>query len=280
MILVDIGNSGLRAVRVVDHEEVEPDRVVRLSWSARIGLQVKAVPEQFSAPNQRWCDVHDASAFDWMLRQLQSECQDQWLISSVHQRACELLQRRLREHDSQAAVQIVAWSDLPVHPNVDFREKTGIDRLLAGFAAWQEIRHRWKAPSPVIVVQAGTAVTVDFMDSQGVFQGGAIMPGLGLSLQLLAAGTDKLPWLANHMVDELPMIPGKNTDEAIAAGVYASLVGGVQYAVGRYREQFGESIPAVVSGGDGHLLRRQIGPNVLWIDHLVLQGLRLIGNPT
>ena len=128
------------------------------------------------------------------------------------------------------------------------------------------------------MIQAGTAVTVDFVDSEGVFCGGAIMPGLGLSLQLLAAGTDQLPWLGNHFVNILPELPGKNTVQAISAGVNAALVGGASHLVQRYRNQSpnGPNVKVVVTGGDGSLLLPHIVKPAEFVEHLVLRGLCML----
>ena len=103
--------------------------------------------------------------------------------------------------------------------------------------------------------------------------GGAILPGVGLSLQYMAAGTDQLPWLPSDRVHLLPPLPGKNTEQAIAAGVHAAVVGGAIFLIDRYRE--GRSIPVVISGGDGQLLRDSIIPPVFFQKHLVLLGLAL-----
>jgi type III pantothenate kinase len=96
---------------------------------------------------------------------------------------------------------------------VEFPEKTGIDRLLSAWEAWNFINGSVLSSeqSAVLVVQAGTALTVDCVAEDGTYLGGAIAPGLGLSLQLLAAGTDQLPWLGNHQVTAEPRLPGKNT---------------------------------------------------------------------
>ena len=163
--------------------------------------------------------------------------------------------------------------------DVESPAKTGVDRLLAAYSAHRLVNDSQNRKKAVIVIQAGTAVTVDFVDATGVFRGGAIMPGLGLSLQLLAAGTDMLPWLGNHAVEIRPPLPGKNTEQAISAGVNAALVGGAAHLVDRYRSEHenGKSIQVVVSGGDGSLLMPHIAQPAEFVNHVVLYGLSLIG---
>ena len=279
MILVDIGNSGLRAARVADKERFADQSVYRLSWSPAIALLRKPYPEQESAPNQRWCDLRDPKAFDWLVSQFEVYFNESWLISCVQRTALEELMRTLQGRGLRDKIKVVDYSDVPMKLDVDEPVKTGIDRLLASFAARAYALEKYSRPSPVIVVQAGTAVTVDYVDGIGSFCGGAIMPGLGLSLQLLAAGTEQLPWLGNHVVGMQPELPGKNTAQAISAGVNAALVGGTSHLVQRYRNQSkdGPNIRVIVTGGDGPLLLPYIIEPVECVDHMVLRGLNLLG---
>lgn len=276
MILVDIGNSGLRATRLARGETFVDQRVYRLSWSATVAPHVrKPTPEQESEPNQRWCSLQDTDAFAWLVQQLQHGPHDEWMISCVQRTALEQLRSVLKANGFNHLVRVVSYRDVPMELQVDEPSKTGIDRLIASFAASREFQSKATDPQSIVVVQAGTAVTVDLVDDRGVFRGGAIMPGLGLSLQLLAAGTDQLPWLGNHLVETQPVLPGANTTEAISAGVNAALVGGVSHLVRRYRSQepSGQAMRVIVTGGDGKLLMPHIEQPCQWVDHLVLAGL-------
>ena len=280
MILVDIGNSGLRASRVADGGLFANETVYRLSWSAAIASQRKSSPEQESAPNQRWCTSCDRNAYAWLIDRLAPKYGETWRISSVQREVTELLVESIEARAMHANVRIVRHLDLPMTMDVESPDRTGIDRLLAAHAAFlvengAALKSAKPQLHPVIVVQAGTAVTVDFVDERGVFQGGSIMPGLGLSLQLLAAGTDQLPWLGNHAVDMQPVLPGKNTEQAISAGVNAALVGGTAHLVSRYRHetQGGRPTKVIVSGGDGRLLMQHLPQPTVFVDHLVLRGL-------
>ena len=282
MILVDIGNSGLRAMRIAKGETFSNQRVFRLSWSATVAPHIrKPSPEQESEPNQRWCSIQDVDAFAWLVKQLQNGPierngpHDEWLVSCVQRTALEHLRGVLKTQGLNHLVRVVSYRDVPMELQVDEPSKTGIDRLIASFAASQAFQRNVASPKSIVVVQAGTAVTVDLVDSQGVFRGGAIMPGLGLSLQLLAAGTDQLPWLGNHVVDTQPVLPGANTTEAISAGVNAALVGGVTHLVRRYRAKAHhmETMQVIVTGGDGKLLLPHIDQPCQLVEHLVLAGL-------
>ena len=298
MILVDIGNSGLRACKSncdnrVDYTSAKIfGPVVKLSWSS-IGQKIsKHRPEPAESENRRWTHIEDAQGYEWLVKQVTSQEHPVdgviWRIGSVNRKALEHLVAAIEKNakfaprETPIIYQVINHRLVGIEAQVDYPEKVGIDRLLAARAAnaWNESRsisEGRSVRSPVIVVQAGTALTVDWIDAQGRFQGGSILPGAGLALQYLAAGTDQLPWLPTDSIDRLPALPGKNTEEAIAAGVHASLVGGVRYLVERYRQEIGgkSEIPVVISGGDGRLVLEHIAAPATYVENLVLLGLAL-----
>lgn len=288
MILVDIGNSGLRAARSRPSLRAEdpslfeiPKPIYKLSWSS-IGQQIgKQRPDPTHSEHRRWIQIDDPQGYDWLLQSVldgESEISVQEIrIASVNRNALDSLLKSIERYASAFQISIVPrivdYRDVGNEVAVDYPQKVGIDRVLAARAAVE----RTVPGVPVIVVQAGTALTVDWVDHRGHFQGGAILPGVGLALQYLAAGTDQLPWLPTDSIDRLPRLPGKNTEEAIAAGVHASLVGGVRYLVDRYRQEIGgrTTVPVVISGGDGRLVREHIAEPAAYVEDLVLIGLAL-----
>ena len=302
MIVVDIGNSGLRGAKVTKVETgtkthrvaslgsrslslsgVRLDAITKLSWSA-IGEKIyKDQPEQSIAAGERWIPPCDRTSVDrtdgyregieWLVSQLCPEVGDTWKIASVNQSMLELLVGFLRERLPGNTIHVVRNNDVGIPIRVDYPDRVGIDRLLAARAASEIVRDLSDGKEPLIVVQAGTALTVDWVDEVGRFCGGAILPGVGLSLQYLAAGTDQLPWLPSHSIVDFPSLPGKNTEQAIVAGVHAAVVGGAKFLIERYRN--GRPIPVVVSGGDGKLLRAAIESPVHYVGNLVLLGLSL-----
>ena len=161
----------------------------------------------------------------------------------------------------------VAGADfpIPIRAEVDAPESVGVDRLLAALAA-----HR-RAQGACIVVDAGTAVTVDAVSTDGAFQGGAIFPGLEMIARALAEGTALLPKV--DLPSEAPLVGG-NTREAIAAGLVHGVTGAVAALVEGARETVGRQAAVLLTGGDAAFLAphlpdamRQVVPN------LVLEGL-------
>lgn len=164
-------------------------------------------------------------------------------------------------------VRFVTHEDVAMAMDVNLPECVGIDRLLGAEAAFR--RHA----APLIVVDAGTTVTVDFVSADGVFRGGAILPGLEMQTAALAAGTDALPKLdwASHRCREMPEGPGRDTVAAMRLGVLASVAGAVE----RLLRIYGGAATLVITGGDAGCLVDALPAEFEAVEepHLVAQAL-------
>jgi type III pantothenate kinase len=149
---------------------------------------------------------------------------------------------------------------------VDFPREVGADRIVNGVAAWH--RHG----GPVIVVDFGTATTVDCVSADCAYVGGAIAPGLRIAEEALFSRTAKLPRVE---VARPPQAIGTNTVAAIQSGLFWGYVGLVASIVERCRAELGAT-RVVATGG----LSRLIAPEVAVIDEvdnwLTLHGLRIL----
>lgn len=167
---------------------------------------------------------------------------------------------------------------IPVRADVDYPDRVGIDRLLNAYAAVQ-LR---KSDRPVIVVDSGTATTVDLVTGDGIFRGGSILPGLRLSARAMHDYTARLPLLnVDESRVDLPVLPGRNTEEAMLAGLFVGQLGAVREIATRlqhsaetlfHQPQLAELL---VTGGGGRQLADHL-PNALFVDSLALHGLALL----
>lgn len=144
----------------------------------------------------------------------------------------------------------------------------GHDRIFGLIGA---LRH---SKPPLITVDCGTAITINYLDGDGVFQGGAILPGLSTSLRALHERAAQLPLLMpQHTVE----ITGKTTAEAMTIGNYWGACGSIGMIVERIRREAarGESIRIFMTGGDHELLLPAMSSShAISIPYLVLEGIR------
>ncbi|HIJ37517.1 MAG TPA: type III pantothenate kinase [Rhodospirillaceae bacterium] len=123
---------------------------------------------------------------------------------------------------------------------VDQPEEVGADRLVNAIGA-----HKFYQ-GPLIVIDFGTATTFDVVDEAGNYCGGAIAPGVNLSLEALHTAAAKLPRVA---IGRPRAVIGKGTVPAMRSGVYWGYVGLIEGLVKRIEEEFGAKMVVVATGG-------------------------------
>ena len=135
---------------------------------------------------------------------------------------------------------------------------------------------------PVIVIDSGTAVTIDYVDQDSVFQGGVIFPGSESNFRMLAEHTDALPDLTNHVrfnqqeTAHLKVL-GKSTADAILGGVYQSQANAI---IGIVNQMIYDSVTAPVvfaTGGGIEDIKKCLPEYWNYVPDLVLRGAREIG---
>ncbi|NND96190.1 MAG: type III pantothenate kinase [Pirellulaceae bacterium] len=196
-----------------------------------------------------------------------------WRIASVHRRAADELERAIQEsipRDSDAfTVSRVTRDDVPMKACVSQPDRLGIDRLLGAYAAVQ------RYGSPIVVVDAGSAVTIDWVDSSQQFCGGAILPGLRLQTEVLASGTDALPEIDWHDVIA-GRGPATNTSDAIRLGVLTGVAAAIDRLAGQYAEMSSspqKQAQMVVTGGDSPAISPYLRHLHKIVPNLVCRGL-------
>jgi len=145
---------------------------------------------------------------------------------------------------------VEAWtlrgdSETPFEVDIGHLESLGADRLANMAAAWFTRRF------PAVVVDAGSAVTLDLMDETGRYRGGLILPGPRLWLAGLAAGGEMLPSV--DLEGEIPLL-GLETAEALAAGAAWGLAEAVQGLIRRLGDLIGAPIRVILTGGAAALI--------------------------
>ncbi|MEL6105008.1 MAG: type III pantothenate kinase [Planctomycetota bacterium] len=257
-IAVDVGNS---AVKIA----VDPKTV-------RSFMHQEAVHQEAVHQETNWIE----EAVRWVTQSLPNR-RRVWWISSVNQTALVPLLKAVETLSD--AVEIVDAAMVPIDLNVDQPDRVGRDRVLSAFAG------SLRSELPCVVVDAGSAVTVDWVDradsGQTVFAGGAILPGLRLQLSALSAGTEaiRVQEEARSVSRTDPFSPGQNTQQAIRLGAGAAVIGGIDRLIVEYRRHFGFSSddhtsPSVlITGGDASILSDYLQARHRVIPHLVCLGL-------
>jgi len=143
----------------------------------------------------------------------------------------------------------------------------GADRSVACMAAVE------KYGAPLLVLDFGTATTVDAVDGKGVYVGGSICPGIRLGMDALAQNAAMLPHVELHLPQN---ILGYDTISQIQAGVVGGYVGSMEYLIRRTKAEMAEpdgDIKVIATGGLAHLIAGHTNAIDQVDGELILEGL-------
>jgi type III pantothenate kinase len=271
LVAVDIGNSQIKLGKFTAGE-ADPRRGAYAQRSLPEPFATLALPVGHGTP-----------ALDLEALAKWSEaavCPDaRWFVGSVHRGTCDALTTAIstlaKKRGVTWQVRRLNYQDLPITANVDQPDRVGVDRLIAAVAA----DHLREPGRPAIVVDLGTAITVDLVTEDGSFAGGAILPGIGTAARALAEQTDALPLVDRQHLAEPPAALGKSTVAAIEAGLYWGAVGAIRELAGRLSAEVNTRPELFLTGGasaDVAALLTREGTTVRHVPHLVLSGIAIV----
>jgi type III pantothenate kinase len=196
------------------------------------------------------------------------------LVASVHDTAAARLEAAIAEVSATRHRPLrqrrVGRDHLPLAIDVEEPGRVGIDRLAAAAAAVAAKG----ADRTAIVVDCGTATTVDMVSRDGRFLGGAILPGPELLSRALAEGTSRLPAVADLDRGVPPEMPGRSTQAAIAAGIGLGMRGAVARLISAATAALGGQPEIFLTGGSRGIVRDAV-PHAIEVPDLVLHGIAL-----
>ncbi|MCL1924408.1 MAG: type III pantothenate kinase [Defluviitaleaceae bacterium] len=139
----------------------------------------------------------------------------------------------------------------------------GIDRLLSCEIALK------KYTPPLIVIDTGTAITINVINKEGTFLGGSILPGFQLSLNSLS----NLSLLPNLKIEEeSPPLIGTNTKEAMLSGVIHGIASCIKSMVSKIEKEIG-NCKVLITGGGSKVLMKHIDIQVKYEENLLMEAI-------
>jgi type III pantothenate kinase len=246
LIAVDIGNSS-----------------TKLGWFGDSPKRDGALP----VPKQVW-DCATAQPLAQAIADQLPAGPVRWRVASVHREGQRQLSEWALVNRPRDDFKILTHRDLPLEFRVEIPERVGLDRLAAAVAA-SAIR----GGRPAVVVDAGTAITVDLVSADGAFEGGVILPGFRLTAEALAAGTNQLPLATFTGQDQPPPVVGNHTEGAIRSGLFWGAVGAVREVIERMSASLCEQPHVFVTGGDLRHLAPLVSPHSQFVPNMVLSGI-------
>ena len=187
------------------------------------------------------------------------------IVSSVLSHSKELL--NLLSHKLNC-LELNFNTRLPIKNVYNTPETLGNDRLAAAVGAFARF-----PKNNCLIIDAGTCMKYDFIDSEGNFHGGAISPGMEMRFKALNAFTDRLPLISCN--EEFNKLTGSTTTESILSGVQNGITEEVVGMIRRYQEQY-LKINCVLTGGDWQFFENALKNSIFAAPFLLLEGLNEI----
>jgi type III pantothenate kinase len=193
------------------------------------------------------------------------------ILASVVPPLVQILSDAVKQLCGAAPMVVSTQLDLGLEIRTQAPEDVGADRLVNAVAGYA------REGGPLLIIDFGTATTVDAVGRDGAYLGGAIAPGIGISLEALVSRTAKLPRIEMGV----PRSPiGDSTLESMRSGLYYATLGGIKElmaALGRELKRRDGRVPKVLAtGGLSYWLpTKELGIHAVLPD-LTLEGLRLI----
>lgn len=160
-------------------------------------------------------------------------------------------------------------SKLPIQINYETPETLGKDRIAAAVGAYAKFPN-----NSVVIIDIGTALTIDFVSKDNCFEGGIISPGQELRFKALHHFTGKLPLEKPEVETQLT---GLSTKQAIQFGVINGMAFEINEYIHRYTKQYPD-LKILITGGDAYLFDRKINYTIFAESFLVPIGLNTILN--
>ena len=158
---------------------------------------------------------------------------------------------------------------LPLEVNYRTPGTLGSDRIAAAVGAWSEAPGR-----NILIIDAGSAITIDFVSKDGKYNGGNIAPGIKMRLRALHEYTDRLPMVEKE--GDTPAI-GYDTETAIRSGVINGICHEIEGYINEFKQKYCDVL-VFLTGGDEKPLKNRIKSCIFADKYLVAKGLNRILN--
>jgi type III pantothenate kinase len=248
LLAIDIGNTNI-ALGVFEGS--------KLLHHWRVGTHRYATSDEYAAQTRALFDLADLAV----------ERVSDAVIASVVPPLSPILERTCTKVLRKEPLIIGPGVRTGMAIRVDNPKEVGADRIVNSVAAFDQLG------GPVIVIDFGTATSFDCVSAAGEFVGGAIVPGILVSLEALV---DRASKLSTVEIERPPTVIGRNTTHSLQSGMLFGFAGLVDAMVERIRAELGSNARTVATGGLAHVIALESRTIDKIEPFLTLEGLRLI----
>lgn len=248
LLAIDIGNTNIVIGGIRDDEIIFKARIAtdRIRTSDQYGVEIKNMLEAFGT---KISDIEDC------------------IISSVVPPVFNSVRT--------GVIKVIGKQPLVVGPglktglniHVDVPSQVGADRIVIAVAALAEYE------APLILMDMGTATTIEVVEPENVYMGGVIFPGVMVSLDALTSRAAQLPSIS---LDKPKQVIGKNTIDCMRSGMMYGTAAMIDGIIDRMEEELGHKSTIVATGGLAQFITPLCKRKIILEKDLLLKGLNII----
>jgi len=248
LLAIDIGNTNI-VIGCIENDEIK--------FKARIATDRTRTSDQYGVEIKNMIEAFGTNISDI------SDCIISSVVPPVFNSVCT------------GVIKIIGKQPMVVGPglktglniHVDVPSQVGSDRIVIAVAALAEYK------APLILMDLGTATTIEVIEPENVYMGGVIFPGVKISLDALTQRTAQLPGIN---LDNPKKVIGKNTVDCMRSGIMYGTAAMIDGIVDRMEEELGHSSTIIATGGLAQFITPLCKKNIIIEKDLLLKGLNLL----
>lgn len=245
ILTVDVGNSNIVLGAVRDGE---------ILFEARLRTDATKTSDEYCIDLKMLLDVYG----------VESEDIEGTIIASVVPQVLNSMQTAIKKLTGKTSLVVGPGLKTGLNIKIDNPSQTGADLVVGCVAALRE--HK----APMIVVDMGTATTMIVLDKSGAMVGGAIMPGVKISMDALTDRTALLPGL---QLDQPKKAIGRNTIDCMRSGIMLGAACMIDGMIERMEEELGYSTTVIATGGIAKFVVPMCRREIIYDKDLLVKGL-------
>lgn len=248
LLAIDIGNTNIVIGCIKDDEIIFKARIAtdRTRTSDQYGVEIKNMLEAFGVSRE---DIDDC------------------IIASVVPPVFNSVQTGVLKVIGKQPMVVGPGLKTGLNIHVDIPSQVGSDLIVAAVAALAEY------PAPLVLIDLGTATTIEVIEPDNVFIGGLIFPGVMVSLDSLSSHAAQLPGIS---LDKPKKVIGKNTVDCMRSGMMYGTAAMLDGLIDRIAEELGHESTIIATGGLAQFVIPLCTHEIILEKELLLKGLNII----
>jgi type III pantothenate kinase len=248
LLAIDIGNTNIVIGCIKDDEILFKARIAtdQIRTSDQYGVEIKNMLEAFGIQKE---DISDC------------------IISSVVPPVFHSIRTGVIKVIGKQPMVVGPGLKTGLNIHMDVPSQVGSDRIVAAVAALAEYE------APLILMDMGTATTIEVVEPNNVYMGGVIFPGVKISLDALTSRAAQLPGIS---LEKPKQVIGKNTIDCMRSGMMYGTAAMIDGIVDRIEEELGHSSTLVATGGMAQFITPLCKRKIILEKDLLLKGLNIL----